>query len=224
MEKGIILNKKKINYVALILDKSSSMDLITDEIIDMFNVNINTLKEETKDMETKVCLVVFSTHGKQEQVLWCKSIDDVKLLNRENYVPRGMTAMYDAVGYTLNRLSDETKDSTDDISFLVTVISDGEENDSKEYTSKHIAKMIDERNEEGRWTITYIGANQDLSIVSRDIKVKATSTLSFKADKFGTRMMSNISSTGIKKYYDGRRKGRTSVDNIYDGSTTVDDE
>lgn len=224
MEKGIILNKKKINYVALVLDKSSSMKPITDEIINMFNENINTLKEETKDMETKVCLIVFSTYNEQEQVLWCKSIGDVKLLNRGNYIPHGMTAMYDAIGYTLNRLSEETKNSTEDISFLVTVISDGEENNSKAYTAKRISAMINERNEDGRWTITYIGANQDLSVVSKDIKVRADATLAFEADAAGTRFMSNISSTGIKKYYDGRRKGYTSIEAMYDGSTVVDDD
>lgn len=218
MAKGLILNKEvKKNYIALVLDKSGSMGSIKDSIIEAFNDNIETLKKETEGMITKVCLVVFSTHGNQSVPLWMADLDSVKPLTEKNYQPGGMTAMYDAVGYTLKRLSEDTKNETGDISYLVTVVSDGHENDSKNYKGSDIAEMIQARNEDGRWTITYVGANQDLSKVAKDMKLSSANTLNFDASKEGVRAMSVSYSTGTQNYFNARRKGLSSVDNFYEG-------
>jgi len=222
MVKAIIPNNQKINYIALVLDKSGSMGSIQESIVEAFNANIKTLKLETGDMTTKVCLVPFSDHGPAMPTLWCGDLEHVEDLTDKTYVPGGMTAMYDAVGYTINKLKEETAGSTEDISFLVTVISDGNENDSKEYTGKQIAELVEECNDDGRWTITYIGANQDLAKVTDDINID--NMMQFDSTKVGTKVMGASYSLGTSKFYDGRRKGFTKVNNLYDGSTVVDED
>lgn len=224
MVKGIIANKEKINYIAFILDKSGSMKSIQSSIMKAFNKNIDTLKAETEGMTTKVCIVVFSTHGKQKEILWLRDIDDVEYLTSYNYNPSGMTAMYDAVGYTLDKLSEDTKNVNGDISYLVTIISDGYENDSKNYRAIDISKMIQERENDGRWTITYIGANQDLSQVSENTGIDRNQTMAFNSTNRGVHLMSEAYSIGTKKYFDGRKKGLSKVSNLYDGSSIVDSD
>ena len=222
MVKAIIPNNQKINYIALVLDKSGSMKLIRESIIEAFNANIKTLKLETGDMVTKVCLIPFSSSKVIKPTLWCSDLDNVEELTYSNYVPVGGTPMYDAIGYTIDKLQQETSESTDDISFLVTIISDGEENASKTYTGKQISEMVKECEADGRWTITYIGANQDLTKVSKDIGVD--NMMQFDSTKVGTQVMGASYSLGTSKYFDGRRKGFTKVSNLYDGSSVVDDD
>jgi Mg-chelatase subunit ChlD len=110
-------------------------------------------------------------------------IAKVKKLTLKTSIPQfqmgSATALYDAIGKTLNMLSD-LKNSSDfkDAKVLVNIYTDGEENSSRVFTSEKIKKMISELEENG-FTITFVGTHEDVKEIQKDINIHASNTLGY---------------------------------------------
>lgn len=160
--------KEKIEHVLFVLDKSGSMERIRKETLDGVNEQVQELKKSEKGITTFVSLVTFDSEVKF--LRWNVPLAEFQDLKEEEYVPDGMTAMLDGVGQSVSRLRNETKNSTNDVSHLVIIVSDGAENASSEYNWNTVAEIISKAKEE-HWTVTYMGANQDLSQVTKSLGI-----------------------------------------------------
>ena len=202
-----IVNKK--TYVAFILDKSGSMAHLRDETISTFNEQLQEHRRNgRKGGETSLSLIQFS--GNVEETFFNLLVDEISgKLDREEYNPCGSTALYDAIGYTVNKL--QRLDEVGDVGFLVVVISDGQENASRKYTGKEIASLRNELEETGRWTFQYIGSDPNAIIEAQKIGLK-----SFKFDntKRGWRDLSDAITYSTASYYSARAGGQTCVSNF----------
>jgi len=144
---------KKITSVVFVLDKSASMAAVRDATISGFNEYINTLKKDKN--EYTFSLTLFDTEV--EKVYDNVDLKKVKDLDQKSYVPSGMTALYDAACMALTVIEKNLK-KTDKTLFVV--MTDGEENSSKEHTEKNFADKVKEL--EGKnFTFIFLGANQD---------------------------------------------------------------
>ena len=107
--------------------------------------------------------------------------------------------MLDALGKTINetgvRLSNMIEDERPDkVVFLI--ITDGEENASREFTQNQIFEKIKHQTEVYNWQFVYIGANQDSFSVSSNIGIRASSTMNWCSSSEGTKSMyTKLSST-----------------------------
>lgn len=175
--------KKNImrTYVAIVLDKSGSMCHLTQETITGFNKQIETIKESAKGE----VLVSFVTFNHDVDVIYFNEpVESLKPITSKDYKPNGYTAMYDAVEYTIKRLQAETND-TGDTAFLLLIMSDGMENASKKANRNDLAELIQSVQDTQKWTITYMGANQDLSKISKDLHIPVGNTSNFAATGMG---------------------------------------
>lgn len=166
--------KKRI-FNLIILDESGSMQSIKKEAVDSVNETVQTIRaaeRKNADQEHFVSLVTFNDNVKT--VYDCVPAVEVKELTSEDYCPDCCTALYDAMGLSLNVLRPEV---TENDRILVTVVTDGYENASKEYDGKAIKALIDELKGKG-WVFAYIGANQDVEQVAATISI--TNTMTFR--------------------------------------------
>ncbi len=180
----------------IIIDESGSMQSIKKEAIDSVNETIQTIRSAQKKHENQehfVSLVTFNDGVKT--IYECVPVDEVKELTTEAYQPDCCTALYDAMGMSLNALR---KKVAEDDKVLVTVVTDGYENASKEYSGKAIKALVDELKAKG-WVFAYIGANQDVEAVAATISI--TNTLHFSATSAGTVAMSGKLSSARDKLY-----------------------
>ena len=169
----------------IILDESGSMQSIKKEAIDSVNETIQTIRSAQKKYEEQehfVSLVTFNDEIKT--VYTCMPVDEVKEFVTDTYCPSRCTALYDAMGMSLNAL--RPKVAPDD-KVLVTVVTDGYENASKEYGGNAIKALVDELKGKG-WVFAYIGANQDVEKVAATISI--TNVMNFEATPVGTQVMS----------------------------------
>lgn len=181
----------------IILDESGSMMSIKKEAIDSVNETLQTIRAAQKkheDQEHYVTLVTFNNDVKM--VCECANVDEVKELNAATYQPDCCTALYDAMGQSLSSL--RKKVATDD-KVLVTVVTDGCENASHEYSGKAIKALVDELKAAG-WVFAYIGANHDVEAVAS--KISITNVMQFHADSVGTQMMSQRTNDARTRMYD----------------------
>jgi len=202
------------NYVAIILDESGSMDSIRDETIGAFNQQVETIKSNSHDMETSVSLVTFNTFVK-EPTIWDKPESSLSQITRSHYRPEGMTALNDAIGYTIERFK-KVFDYNDPLtSFLLIVLSDGAENASSNYSRDKIAKEIKEVQETERWTVTFIGANLDMDKVGKQMNIPKGNVAVFNATSRGIKDAGFNVSLGLNSYYNSRRSGDTMTRGFY---------
>ena len=134
-----------------LLDRSGSMQSCRDDTIGGFNSFINVQKEHGGTMT--LCLFDHEFEVVYEKM----PIDDVPPLQ---FVPRGSTALYDAIG---NILKMDLPNDT-----MVVILTDGEENSSTKYTANHIKDLIEMK----PWTFVYLGANQDAMLNSSRIGIR----------------------------------------------------
>lgn len=214
IKKVMVKNLK--NRIAIILDSSSSMISMRDQTIDMFNEQVSTIVEENEDMDTKVSLVTFSSQVNEPEI-WNQPVDTLGKLTKRSYVPNGMTAMYDAVGITIDKLRALPEANDENCSFLVVVISDGMENASQEYTSQLLSNRVKKLQAQGNWTFTYLGAEQDLAQVSAATGFNMDNMQVFTNSAGGMRGASWSNTVGTKSYFDGRKLGEKASTNFYGG-------
>ena len=124
-------------------------------------------------------------------------LKDAEKLTRKQYEPCCCTPLFDAIGKTVKKLKSDIKD-IEDAAVLVTIITDGYENSSKEWTGPAIKKLIDDCKEEG-WMFSFIGAGKDIVKVASTISV--TNTVVWEKTAKGTAAMFKNENRAQTRFY-----------------------
>ena len=180
---------KEINvYNLILLDESGSMSSIWRQALDGINETLNGIRktqDEYPSQHQYVSIVTFEGNG----VRGVKTLRDripvenIQNLKDDDYRPGGCTPLYDAMGLSLNYLQHCVRD--EDV-VLVTIITDGYENSSNEYSGQAIKTLVEKLRGRG-WTFAYIGANQDAVEVAKGLNID--NAMNFDATPQGTVMM-----------------------------------
>ncbi len=202
-------------YNLIILDESGSMSSVYKPTLDGANETIQTIKSnQTAHPEQRQFLtfVSFSDRGNERfrTAIDNKPIEEVDDLTEDDYCPNGNTPLWDAMGHSLTKLEASV---TDDDLVLVTIITDGYENSSREYDAESIKALI-KRLSEKDWAFAYIGANQDAVEVANQMGI--SNALNFTSDEEGTKEMWKREGASRERYYRLRRLG-ASRDNLKKG-------
>ena len=199
---------KKV-YNLIILDESGSMNGLKDVSVTGVNETLKTIRKAYKEFPQQEQFVTFATFSgepyREENTCRVKrklqSISDVTDLCLSEYIPNGMTPLWDSMGKLLKELEDEV--SQEDL-VLVTVITDGYENSSVRYNADKIRRLVTRLDEKG-WVFTYIGANQDASQAAGEMGIK--NFLQYTADKDGIRRMYEKENLVRSRFYENSRMG-----------------
>lgn len=168
----------------IIIDESGSMQSIKKEAIDSVNETIQSIRSAQKKHEEQEHYVTLVTFNDDVKTIYeCVHVDEIKELAGDTYQPDCCTALYDAMGFSLNTLR---KKVAEDDKVLVTIVTDGYENASKEYDGKAIKALVDNLKSK-EWVFAYIGANQNVEAVAAAISI--TNVMNFEATSKGTAMM-----------------------------------
>lgn len=172
------MTKKNVVSVSFILDKSGSMQSVRGATISGFNEYIGTLKKDKK-ADYELTLTLFDTSVTTHER---ESIEDVSELTTVTYDPNGGTALYDAAVTTIQNAVKTHKGKS-----LVIIMTDGEENSSKEHTEEDLKKLIKKLEKTGEWTFVFLGANQDSYAKAAKYGISAQNATNFNASDMGTR-------------------------------------
>jgi len=221
-KKKVTQNNKK-TYVAMVVDKSGSMNSLYNNALGAIKEQLDThRKYGEQGGDTRVTLIQFDTDVK---VYYDKvpsfAIDD---FTAEDYRPAGGTAMFDAIGKAIEALTTGVKE-TDDTAYLVCVISDGEENSSHKWNSVTLQNRIKQLEATGRWTFVYMLSNVDIKEYANKLGISTNNVRGFTFTPDGFSNASLTLNESSNAYYANRSVGLRSTANFYtDTVTTTDDD
>jgi uncharacterized protein YegL len=162
----------------VILDKSGSMASKTNDVIGGFNAYVAGLGEEDQ-VNYLFSLTLFDTQVAYRHV--AIPLSEVKNLDSKSYRPEGNTALNDAIGITVRKVeADQPK-----VDKVVTVImTDGEENSSREWTHDAVKSLIEQKEKGGSWTFVFLGAGLDAWHQGRSYGVQGANVAQYSANQY----------------------------------------
>jgi hypothetical protein len=199
---------KNSTDITVILDRSGSMSTIAHDMEGGFDSYIEAQRKQNTD-EVTVSLFQFDTD--YQPVYQGVPLANVPKLS---LVPRGGTALYDAIGRTIvatgerfSNLPEHERPSK----VIMLIITDGGENSSKEYLDPNrLKEMIKHQTDVYNWTFVFLGANQDAMFTAQTLGINVANSLTFAANTKGTTAVFDKLSakTSMYRSFSGEEKGR----------------
>jgi len=175
-----------LSEIVCIVDRSGSMENIRADAMGGYNAFLAGQKSHPGN--ARLTLVLFD----HEYKLVHDGVDLAACppLNEHSYVPRGATALLDAIGRTIDNLGARlarTPEAERPGKVIVAILTDGEENSSRTYNRERVAGMIAHQQSKYAWDFIFLAANQDAISTASTLSIDADAAFSFEASEAGVR-------------------------------------
>jgi Mg-chelatase subunit ChlD len=153
--------RNDLTLIVCVLDRSGSMSSSIDDAVGGFNTFLEEQKK-SKNGEARMTIALFD----HEYELLCENADInvVAPFTKTTWCPRGQTALIDAVGKTINTVGkelDARKEEDKPGKVLFVIVTDGQENASREFTKDQMSKLIKEQREKWNWEFLFLAADEN---------------------------------------------------------------
>ena len=178
---------KDYTHISVILDRTGSMEAIRDDTIGGFNAFLEQQRAEPG--KATMTLVQFDSQDPYEVIHRFKPVDKVSELNRQTYVPRAMTPLLDAIGRGINDLEEnlgQLKEEEYPSKIIFVIVTDGQENASREFRREQIQIMISDKSEKESWQFVFLSADLAAMGDAMSVGFAADSSLLFAKDSEGS--------------------------------------
>jgi hypothetical protein len=166
--------------IAVLLDRSGSMESIKSDTEGGFNAFIAEQRKGSGSLDVRATLAQFDTA--YEVVYSNRPVADVPPLQLQ---PRGMTALYDAVGQLITDVGAELAALPEDQRpgrVTVVVLTDGHENSSREWSHEAVSKVIARQERDYAWDFVFLGANMDAVEIGAKLGFAPDKSLTYATD------------------------------------------
>lgn len=195
--------RNDLTQIVCILDRSGSMSSLVSDTIGGYNTFIESQKLEQG--EAWVTTVLFD--DRYELLYDTVDIKSLQPMTNKEYYPRGMTALFDAVGRTIDDVGHRLETRAEEerpSKVIVVIITDGHENSSKDYSISKVKEMVVHQTEKYNWQFIFMGANIDSAAEASSIGIDKKFSMDYAATIYGTarvyasadRVVSQLRSTG----------------------------
>ena len=197
------MTDKNLTEIVAIIDRSGSMSSLQTETIGGFNNFVN----EQKKGSGKAVLTLVQFDNQYQIDYQGVDVNDVKPLDESTYVPRGMTALLDAVGRTVNAVGDrlaKTEEEKRPSQIIFLVITDGQENASQEFKAEKVKEMVKHQIDKYNWSFVYLGGGdiESQREQGQSIGIGAGNVYNFTADSRAVDAVYENVSKGVSRRRD----------------------
>jgi uncharacterized protein YegL len=194
------MTDKNLTEIVAIIDRSGSMQPFIDDTIGGFN----SFVDEQRKTPGKAILTLVQFDDQYQIDYNGIDLEEVKPLNEETYVPRGWTALLDAIGKTINTVGERLSNTEEDkrpgqVIFLV--ITDGEENSSKEFTVNSVKEMVKHQTDAYQWSFVFLGGGSAdfQKAQAMSMGFAAQNSYNYTANHIGTQNLYGALSRGVSR-------------------------
>ena len=182
--------KKGLTELVFILDKSGSMGGLEKDTIGGYNTTLQ--KQKSVEGDALVTTVLFDNNYDllHDRI----DINAVSPITEREYQVGGSTALLDAIGRTIHKIGNAQKNTAEDYraeKVMFVIITDGEENSSREYSSEKIKAQIEHQKSKYGWEFIFLGANIDAVQTAARFGIDRNRAQNYHADSEGSEVVYN---------------------------------
>lgn len=203
--------KKGLTELVFILDKSGSMGGLETDTIGGYNSMLE--KQKAVEGECHITTVLFDNN--YELLHDRIDIKAVSPITEKEYAVGGSTALLDAIGRTIHKIGNAQKHTADDYraeKVMLIIITDGEENSSREYSAEKVRAQIERQKTKYGWEFVFLGANIDAVATAGRFGIGADRAVDYLADSEGTNLNFAVMSAAVAEF----RESATISDEHFD--------
>lgn len=172
----------KITEVIFLLDKSGSMHGLEESTIQGYEEFIDSQRKEEGTCLVTTCFfsdTLMTIHSHQD-------IHSIPPMKKEDYIPKGCTALYDSIGYLIKDIDGYLEGISEERNIIFVIITDGLENASRKYDAKSIQSLISQK-KECEWKFLFLGSNFDIKTEAERIGLDEDDYVSYQNTETGVR-------------------------------------
>lgn len=207
--------KKRTTELVFILDKSGSMGGLEADTIGGFNAMLK--KQQATDGACSITTVLFD--NRYELLHDRIDIKAVGRMTDKEYQVGGSTALLDAIGRTVHKIDNAQKHTAEDYraeKVLFVIITDGEENSSREYTAEMVRALIERQKEQYGWEFIFLGANIDAIETAGRYGIAPNRAVDFIADSEGTELNYKVMASTVTAFRESGRIDEKQFEEIHE--------
>lgn len=181
----------------IIIDASGSMSSKAVEVIGGIKTLFKDIKEDAAknpNVDTTTIVVDFSSARDYRELVNTTDVSKLADSIAEAYSTRGMTALYDAIGFAFAKVP------ADQDGVFVNILTDGEENDSKELKGVDVKKLIEDGKSKG-WAITFMGTDESCINTAISLGISKGNTMQFANNAAGAARGLEVTKLSRTSYY-----------------------
>ena len=183
-------------HICLVLDRSGSMQAVHDDALGGVNSYITSAKQDRALYESRFSLITFSSES-VETIRKNEIMETVKPIASEEYPCGGWTPLYDAIGRGIGIL-DEAMEGKVSAKAILVIMTDGQENASREFNHEKISALLKARQEQG-WLVTFLGEGLEVSKQGTNLGTYAGSVAAY-AGGAGLRAAGRVLAASSRRY------------------------
>ena len=191
--------KKGLTELVFILDKSGSMGGLEPDTIGGYNSMLK--KQQEVEGECQITTVLFNNN--YELLHDRIDIKAVSPITEKEYFVGGSTALVDAIGSTIHKIVTAQKHTAEDFQaekVIFVIITDGEENSSREYSLEKVKAQIEKQKSEYGWEFIFLGANLDSVETAGRFGIAPERAIDYLADSEGTRLNFKVMASAVTTF------------------------
>ncbi|MEA4894003.1 MAG: vWA domain-containing protein [Oscillospiraceae bacterium] len=191
--------KKGLTELVFILDKSGSMGGLESDTIGGYNSMLE--KQKAVEGECHITTVLFD--NSYELLHDRIDIKAVSPITEKEYAVGGSTALLDAIGRTINKIGNAQKHTADDYraeKVIFVIITDGEENSSREYSAEKVKAQIERQKAKYEWEFIFLGANIDAVETAGRFGIAPDHAQNYHADSEGIELNFRVMSEAVASF------------------------
>lgn len=208
-------------YAAVLLDESSSMSRHQASALEGFNAQVQVIRSGAEQAgNTAVSLVAFNALVRP--VLVNRPAQELHPLSPEQYRPNGGTALFDAIGSTMESLLEQPDIHSPQTAVLVAIFTDGEENSSRRFSGETLKQLVTRLEATGRWTFTLMGPQGTSVELASILNLRAGNVATFNPQDVGSTRDAFASMTrAATNYMSLRGQGVMASASLYAGADAL---
>lgn len=205
-------------HVAFCLDESGSVAGILRALIDAYNQNMKSIRNAVLDegQEATMTALAFGDRNLKHRIIYAgQQVQTVRELNYGDLRPSGMTPLFDSVARAIDALK-QLDDGNPDTTFVVTAITDGEENASCDPGVSRTLSMMNSLVPTDRWTFTFLVPSNAAKSFSRRYGIPEGNVLPWdEKTSAGTQKALKSTSDAYGQYFRARSAGTRSTNKFF---------
>ncbi|NCU26690.1 VWA domain-containing protein [Candidatus Nomurabacteria bacterium] len=199
--------------LVFILDKSGSMSGLESDTIGGYNSML--AKQKEIEGECRITTVLFDNG--YELLHDRFDIRAVSPITEKEYVIGGSTALLDAIGRTIHKIANVQRHTSEEYraeKVMFVIITDGEENSSREYSAQKIKAQIEKKKTKHGWEFIFLGANIDAVQTARRFGINSDRAVDYLADSTGTELNFRVMSAAVTNFRESGKVDKACFEEI----------